>query len=397
MGKAKRHHRPASAATPAAVELAPDLAWPALSGLRGLAALGVLLFHVYVLAGSPPAVPAPIAWLSAIGWSGVDVFFTLSAFLLTMPFVEARFGGRPEPALRNYWRRRAWRILPAYYVQLALLFAMALAGLAAAETWRSPDATSLVLNALFLYNIVPGHEPAIAPWWTLPVGIGFYLLLPWFARLLTPARVAWLIFAILASLAWRYWLVDADLPRAQEIAWSEHLPGRLHQFLVGMLAAWALVRWRQRFAAWSVPQRDTVASLAILAFLALPALALPSTGRPFDGATSADPLLLCWHLFASLLVAVLMIVLVSGPSRVGRALSAAWLGALGLISYSLYLWQVPVLLALRDGLGGFQAVKADFWPFWFQGLLFSLLAAAASWWLVERAARQRARRDKMPA
>jgi peptidoglycan/LPS O-acetylase OafA/YrhL len=56
-----------------------------------------------------------------------------------------------------------------------------------------------------------------------------------------------------------------------------------------------------------------------------------------------------------------------------------------------------VLLGLREGLGGFKAVTADFWPFMFYALLFSLLAAAASWWLVERPAQQRARRDKIPA
>ena len=70
---------------------------------------------------------------------------------------------------------------------------------------------------------------------------------------------------------------------------------------------------------------------------------------------------------------------------------------LGLVSFSLYLWHYPVLLALRDGLGGYVAVKADFWPFMFYGLLFALVVAMASWWLVERPAQARARRAKMPA
>jgi peptidoglycan/LPS O-acetylase OafA/YrhL len=397
MGKAKHHHRHPAAQKPEPAAAKTGTRWPALTGLRGLAAAGVLGFHIYVLAGSPAYVPAPLAWLLSIGWSGVDVFFTLSAFLLTLPWCEAQAGGRPAPSWREYWRHRAWRILPAYYAQLLVIAVLAFAGAAAASSWSQPGALGFAVNALFLYNIVPGQWPALPQWWTLPVELGFYLLLPLFVPLLTPRRWPWLLLAIAASLAWRFGVIHAGLERAQEIAWTEHLPGRLHQFLIGMLAAWVLVRWRALFAAWSVLQRDLIASLSILAFLALPALALPFSGRPYNGAPGPEPLLLCWHLFASLLVALLLVVLAAGASRVGRWLGASWLQALGLVSYSLYLWHYPVLLALREGLGGFQAIKADFWPFAFYSLLFTLLVAGAAWWLVERPALERARRDKMPA
>jgi peptidoglycan/LPS O-acetylase OafA/YrhL len=397
MSKTKHHHRHPAAANPERDTAKVARNWPALTGLRGLAAAGVLGFHTYVLAGSPAYLPAPLAWLLSIGWSGVDVFFTLSAFLLAMPWCEAMAAGTPAPSWREYWRHRAWRILPAYYVQLAILAVLAFAGAAAAASWRNPDATSLAANALFLYNILPGQAPAISPWWTLPVELGFYLLLPLFVRLLTPTRWPWLLVLMAGSLAWRFGVIHAGLDRALEIAWTEHLPGRLHQFLLGMLAAWVLVHRRDLFASWSLLQRDLVASLSLLAFLALPALAIPWTGRPYNGAPGPEPLLLCWHLFASVLVGLLLIVLAAGPSRVARWLAADWLQALGLVSYSLYLWHVPVLMALREELGGFQAVKADFWPYAFYALLFSLLVAGASWWLVERPAQARARRDKVSA
>ncbi len=400
MGKSRQKHRRAAAERLASTQAAAghvERHWPALSGLRGLAACGVLFLHVYILAGAPASVPAPLAWLFAIGWSGVDVFFTLSAFLLAMPFVAARSEGLPEPSLRSYWRNRAWRILPAYYVQLALLFVFALAGARWAGYWQGADARSLAVNALFLYNLVPLAGPAIPPWWTLPVELGFYLLLPWFARLLTPARLPWLLLAILASLAWRWWLLGAGLARAEEVAWVEHLPGRLHQFVIGMLAAWAFVRWRGQFQHWSPAQRDLVAGLAAALFLALPALSLPVDGLPYGGSPSASPLLFGWHLLASLLVAAMLVALASGPSRLGRLLAAGWLQALGLVSYSLYLWHYPVLLALREALGGMAAVGADFWPFAFYSVLFSLLLAGASWWLVERPAQRRAGRDKITA
>jgi peptidoglycan/LPS O-acetylase OafA/YrhL len=370
--------------------------WPALSGLRGLAAAGVLLFHVFLLAGSPAYLPAPVGWLCAVGWSGVDVFFTLSAFLLALPFVEAQVLGAPEPSLREYWRHRGWRILPAYWLQVLLLFAFALAG-ANLSYWQQPDAEGLAINALFLYHLVPLAQPALPAWWTLPVDLGFYLLLPWFARLLTPSRWPWLLLAIVASLAWRWWVLHAGFTRAQELAWADHLPGRLHQFVIGMLAAWALLRWRTRLALFSPLQRDLLCAAAVAVVLALPALAVPYTGAPYDGGALAPWPLLSMHLVASLVIALLLLVLTSGPSRAARLFGAAWLQALGLVSYSLYLWHFPVLLAVRDALGGYVVVKSAFAPFLFQGLLFSLLVAAASWWLVERPAQHRARRDKMTA
>jgi peptidoglycan/LPS O-acetylase OafA/YrhL len=401
MGKSRQRHRQAAAARAAAAQELAHAAlpgyWPALTGLRGLAALGVLLLHANMLAGHPAGVPAPLAYLFNMGWAGVDVFFTLSAFLLTLPFVEAQQRGDPEPSLREYWRHRAWRILPAYWVQVAILLGLLLAGVSAASLWRSPDPASLLRNVFFLYNLAPGYGAALPPWWTLPVELGFYLLLPWFARLLRPGRWPWLLLLIAASLAWRAWVLHAGFGREQEVYWSDHLPGRLHQFIVGMLAAWLLVRRQSLFAAWTPRQRDLLGLGAVLAFIALPALGLPALGRVYSGSPVAQPLLLAWHLYASLVVALLLIVLASGPSLLARVFGAGGLQALGLVSYSLYLWHYPVMTILRESLGGYARVQSEFVPFFFYALLFSLLAAGASWWLVERPAQQRARRDKMPA
>jgi len=399
MGKSKQRHRRAIEEKAASAQQRErDYGhgfWPALTGLRGMAAAGVLLFHVYILAGSPQALPSLLAWPCQVGWMGVDVFFTLSAFLLSLPFVEATERGKPEPSLREYWRHRAWRILPAYWVQVLVLFVIALAG-AHASYWHAPGASSLAVNAFFLYNLVPLANPALPPWWTLPVELGFYLVLPLFARLLAPARWWWLLAGIGASLAWRAWVLHAGFSHVEQVAWANHLPGRLHQFLVGMLAAWALLRWRAPLMALSMLKRDLLAALALLCLLLLPLLAVPVTGHPYGGAP-AQGALLGWHLLASLLVAVALLALASGPSHVARLFSAAWLQALGLVSYSLYLWHYPVMLLLRESLGGYQVVKADPASFAFYALLFSLLVAAASWWLVERPAQQWARRDKMSA
>jgi peptidoglycan/LPS O-acetylase OafA/YrhL len=115
----------------------------------------------------------------------------------------------------------------------------------------------------------------------------------------------------------------------------------------------------------------------------------------FSGAPVRDPLLLCWHLYAAVVVAVLLIALAAGAPLLVRVFASQAMRGLGLVSYSLYLWHYPVMLVLRESLGGYQAVKADFWPFLFYSVLFSLIVAAASWWLVERPAQQWGRQAKL--
>jgi peptidoglycan/LPS O-acetylase OafA/YrhL len=397
MGKSRqRHRRAAEDKAAAAQQRERDFGhghWPALTGLRGLAAAGVLAFHILLLADVPEAMPAPLAWLCEQGWMGVDVFFTLSAFLLSLPFVRAREFADPEPSLSDYWRHRAWRILPAYWLQVAILCVLAWLGVKAAY-WYQPDAASVAVNALFLYNLSPVVSPAIPSWWTLPVELGFYLFLPLLARLLAPTRWWWLLLAIVASLGWRWWVLHAGFDGAQQAAWADDLPGRLHQFLVGMLAAWALVRWRAALAAFSPSLRDLAVVAAGLAFVASPLVAIPFTGKPFAG-VPAHGALVGWHLLPSLFVAVLILALSSGPSRAGRILGSPGLLGLGLVSYSLYLWHFPVMLVLREALGGSRAMPSQFGSFAFYAVLFSLLAAGASWWLVERPSQRFARRDKM--
>ena len=371
--------------------------WPALTGLRGLAALGVLLFHAFVLAGQPRDLPAPVTWLFAYGWSGVDVFFTLSAFLLTLPFLPTVPAAERPPALLTYGRNRLLRILPAYYAQMAVLLAVGFAGMGGALGWPRLDAGLFLANAAFLYGAMPSIDPMVPPWWTLPVELAFYLVLPLFARLLSPGRWQWMLLAIVASLAYRVLLMHAGLTRTEEVAWIEHVPGRLHQFLVGMLAAYAYARLRARSALPGPGRADLLAFAAGAAFIALPALGWLASGEPFQGGPVAQPFLASWHLFASLVVAVMLLALAAGAPRARKLLSVGPLQALGVVSYSLYLWHYPVMLGLREALGGREAIGSDFWPFLAYGLIFSTLAAAVSWWLVERPAQRWSRQAKLPA
>jgi peptidoglycan/LPS O-acetylase OafA/YrhL len=368
--------------------------WPALTGLRGLAAFAVFCQHTYLLTGKPAVGPV-LSWLFAMGGTGVDVFFTLSAFLLTVPFVVATLDATPAPNLREYGRRRLLRIVPAYYAQIAILLGLTALGSVQGWVWNAPTFGSVLAHLTFYLDAWPLVFPQVPSWWTLPVEMCFYLFLPLFARCLRPGRWWWLLLGIVASLAYRYLLMHAGsgLRPGMQITWGDQFPGRLHEFLVGMLAAYAYVRLK---AAGRLPagrKTDALALAAIAIFLALPALGYPITGDAYLGLASTNPVLQAWHLYASLAVALLLVMLAADAPMLAKVFSWAPLRGLGLISYSLYLWNFTVLMAVRNSLG-YEIARSDFWNFYGYGLLVSLLVALASWWLIEQPAQRWARANR---
>src|SRR5436190_12660103 len=91
---------------------------PGIEGARACAALSVLVFHCW-LYGDPRGMPAPFGLDVMPHFAlGVILFFTLSGFLLYRPFVAATFDPAARPRLREFYRNRALRIVPAYWVIL---------------------------------------------------------------------------------------------------------------------------------------------------------------------------------------------------------------------------------------------------------------------------------------
>ena len=402
MNKKRRRKPSASGAEPAAT-VDPGLGgdtgrqkniqWPALTGLRGLAAFAVFCQHAYLLTGKPVLALGILNWLFAMGGTGVDVFFTLSAFLLTIPFVTSAQAAAPAPDLRDYAKRRLLRIVPAYYVQMAILIGLSALGVIEGWVWNGATIGSVLAHLTFYLNAWPLVSPRVAPWWTLPVEMWFYLLLPLFARCLRPGRWWWLLLGIAASLAYRYVLMrtGSGLTPGRQLIWADQLPGRLHEFLIGMLAAYVYVRLRATARLPAGRLADVLVAVPLLVFLMLPGLGFLVTGSAYVGMADPSPILQAWHLYASLTIAVLLVALTSGAPLLGRFFSWAPFRALGLVSYSFYLWQFPMLIAVRNSLG-YENSRSDFWTFFIYGLIVTLLVALVSWWMVERPAQEWGRR-----
>jgi len=148
---------------------------PGLDLLRAIAVVWVMLFHSFIVGGLGP----DFEWLSRFGWAGVDIFFVLSGFLIgTQVLRELQRGA--GLSVSGFYARRAWRILPAFAVVLALyaLFP-ALREAPGLQPWW--QFATFTMNLLIDYE----RNRAFSHAWSLCVEEHFYLVFPLLAWWLT--------------------------------------------------------------------------------------------------------------------------------------------------------------------------------------------------------------------
>src|SRR5580698_6185027 len=140
---------------------------PSLDGLRAVAVLLVIVFHLEL---SKTFTPVRYLWRFDIGYTGVKIFFVLSGFLITTLLLRehARHG---KIDWGDFYLRRIFRIFPAYYTYLAL------AGVAVAAGWATASRGDFLWAAIFLSDYHKA-EWALLHTWSLAVEEQFYLLWP---------------------------------------------------------------------------------------------------------------------------------------------------------------------------------------------------------------------------
>ena len=359
-----------------------------LDGIRGLAALGVLLHHVwwYEDASAPVSPSFDVALAdNVLGHLrlGVTVFFVLSGFLLYAPFARASLTGEAWPPLRRYALSRLLRIVPAYWLALTVVVFVLHRDLLAS------DPAAVLRTYLFLQIYVP-TPGMIVPAWTLCLEIAFYAVLPFLAaavhrwacgarsmreRALRHAGALALVAAV--GLEYRMLRASGSVPATNLLAFVD-------QFVPGMLlaVAWEYRRGRgqalfhRRLAAVAV-----AAGVAVMVGITLAAVDHPSrvsvtnvVGVPYEFGIGCG-------------VALLLAALLASPGGMAhRALGSTAVAGLGAVSYGLYLWHQPMLNALRDwgvllpNQGRFFALNVILVA------VPSLAVAAFSWRFVERPA-----------
>jgi len=381
---------------------------PMLDVLRAAAIAAVFVQHLgdrfrpFVIARANAALPGAVAaWMGsalAHGHWGVDLFFVLSGFTLGLGFVREHDGQGPR-RVGAFFARRAVRILPAFYVAVAVHLTAHAELLRLPSCWRALATHIAVLQGY----LAPGKIVLIGASWSLTTEAHFYVLAPLLAALMLGRRglagadsvrravlfaviacvVVWLGRAILHDIALRP-AAPAGLLELSQRRW---VTGRLDQFAAGLAAAIVHVRMGPRLDAspWTGPGLCAV-GVALLS-LAAP-LDTATWGRPGGG--PAYPL-----------VTLAMAILVFGAANVQSGTATRLLGPVrwvGVVSYGVFLYHQLALeaaarwlpwardtqswsgLAWTAGAGGLLACLAG-WA------SFSLVEAPALAWLSGRLAR----------
>ena len=304
----------------------------ALDGIRGFAILLIIFFHYYDVDGqfARGSIPAYVLSLTRLTWTGIDLFFILSGFLIGGILLEAR---ESPTYYRTFYIRRAYRILPLYAVIIALYWITT-----PFFPLTGPPVPAFVYMTLTQNIWVALGRHLTSSWllvtWTIATEEQFYLVAPAMIKKLSPPRLPLLIaVAVVGALILRIVLYIATPldPRATLVL----MPARADAFMLGIGAAW-LVRDR-RGARWLVRRRRWLYLVGLILGMVLLAF------TKADWALDTFQMSSIGFTLTSVFYVVLVLLAVSHPDGpVGTFFSLRPLIALGAIAYGLYLFHEPV-------------------------------------------------------
>jgi peptidoglycan/LPS O-acetylase OafA/YrhL len=381
--------------------------FPLFDSLRAIAALSVFAVHLPLVAtmSDDHFLKRYLLELNL----GVAVFFLISGFLLYRPFAQARYEDDSSPPARGFATRRALRIVPAYWVALPIV--VLLLGPSGESASASPVFTPSGVITYFGFLQVYDADTllgGISAAWTLCVEVSFYAMLPLWALLMRRLpcgsrdrflRTELLGLAVLFAVGFTWTAVVASntTPTANVFVdptqikpWLYVLPAYLDHFAVGMALAVASVALAGR-AGQPAPIRVIERAPWLPWLVAAAAFVVTAQlSHWFEGNWGAR--FLATHELQAVVALGLLLPAVFGNPDTGwvrRLLANRVLLWVGLVSYGVYLWHAAVIAELVD-LGALDSLS-DL-PFTAAALALSLLAAAASFYLVERHALRLGRR-----
>jgi peptidoglycan/LPS O-acetylase OafA/YrhL len=367
-----------------AVQLAPT--FPVLDTLRAIGALAVLTTHAAFQSGDYVRHGAWGTLLSRLD-VGVALFFVLSGFLLTRPYLARAANALPHPSTGRYYWKRFLRIYPVYAVTVVI--ALSLIPANDSETFAGWVRTLLMAN-----TYVEGSLPhGLTQMWSLSVEVAFYVALPglmWLALggtdRLRPNRVLVVLGGMAVLSIWWHtdlgWVVGDHSPGVP-LSW---LPAYLSWFAVGICLALAHVaheggsraRWVRVVASvGAMPGACWMAAFGLLLVCSTP-LAGPAL---LFVATPQESLFkhITYALIGGFVVATGVF---ARPGRYERVMSLRALRHLGHISYSVFCIHLPILTLVVE-VGDYELFLGHGLDIWAATVVITLVAAELLYRLVE--------------
>ena len=334
---------------------------PTLDGWRAIAIIGVLICHgagfVFDANGSFPN--SQLYHITRYGALGVNLFFGISGFLICTRLLREQENYK-QISIRNFYIRRAFRILPAYLFYLLVLTLLSALG------WFQLYRKDLLSCVFFFRNYVVGGWYT-GHFWSLAVEEHFYLLLPVTLVLfgLRRSRIMVVLLALAVAvwrvIEFRHGLISRHLPR--DVSFYSRTDICMDALLWGCATAFLFQQsiWRERVGHWITPW-----AWCLLAILYIYCVA------------ANPPLTMMWQ---AMLIPVLLVGTVLNPSWwLGKFLELPFIRWVGRISYGLYLWQ-QLFLPSDKSVVISQIKHLQQFPF---NILAIFICATLSYYLMER-------------
>jgi peptidoglycan/LPS O-acetylase OafA/YrhL len=350
---------------------------PALDGMRAISILAVMLYHSGLIHG---------------GFLGVDVFFTLSGFLITTLLIEEHAAGG-RIALRDFYGRRALRLLPAL---VPVVIVSGVAMIATAGPARVGGMSLFVLAVIFYvanWAAIAGlPQGMLGHAWSLSIEEQFYLVWPpVLALLLRRVRARWLLvagllLAALGSILLRYHLaVSGATGRRFYLGTDAHADPILIGCATACLVSWGYIRGGSNPPA-STRWRELAAALAAAVLVAVLVMARLPDDYARRGAST----------IVAVAAGVLIVDVLRPGSRLAPLLGWSPLVWIGKRSYALYLWHLPVffLAGALWASGLLEYLPSRIVPAW---VVTFAMAAASYRWIEAPALRLKSRFAARPA
>jgi peptidoglycan/LPS O-acetylase OafA/YrhL len=372
---------------------------PELDGLRALAVLMVLTYHVWVLSYLDSnfhliMLGQDLTFIFAWGHPGVDLFFILSGFLLFLPFARAFHTKGKSPNLKGYFIKRLFRILPAYY-----LFLFASIFIIYPQQYLASQALpQIAANMFFMQTFMfstPVYPAIIGVTWTLVIEMQFYFVLPIVAYFFLGKRgyvslpVVLAIVFIYRFVMLSYWNANPTSADFNYFYASEYnLLGVFDNFAIGMV----LANFYQSNLINGMTERGRKFIDACKKLIwVVPILLLFSLSQYFLWRFDSHQEF-AWYFFSFFLditvytcFAIVMVYVIYHQSRLRNLLRLRYLGIIGVVSYSVYLVHLTVVNQL-SGTILFSSLHG--WDRYFllmpMTLLISLAIAVVVYLLVEK-------------
>ena len=397
-----------SALTPP-VPPAPPQHLNALDGWRVVAAAAVLVANVGGVTGLVFN-GTPVSWVATRGDIGVAIFFALSGLLLYQPWAAATLGAQDPPAVRAYLTRRALRILPAYWIVVAIAM-LTLNQTHARSTWTWTQHLLLLQNyAAHPWWSGTGAD-GLGQMWSLVVDVSFYLLLPVLAVMLAAiarfgnpdagTRARRLLIGIAALAASSYgFLALAYRPGSGMPLLGSTLPAFMTWFAAGM-ALGVVSAWARAEPDGNEPIRvlsRTLASSAVPCLLVAGLLFVIACTPAAGPENFSIPSLWAAEIKTALYTVIAGAVIAPAafqPATGSRSSSVHGnpvMRFLARISYGFFLWEGIVVIGIlavlhrRSALNGGSFTMLDTAALLVATLAVTVLAATISSYLVERPA-----------